>query len=483
MELFPDFQTLINIGPLSIKWYAVFILIGAALVYFISVHNFKQYGYKSEIADDLLIGCLIAGVFAARIWYVLFSSNLDYYFANPLQIFAVWQGGLAIQGGLFGGAAYGYYYCKKKQLNFMVMADMIVPNILLAQAIGRWGNFMNQEAYGKVVSEAYYTHFPDFIKNHMYILGEYREPTFLYESVGNILGFILIAIVLKYFTKPKRGDLVFAYLMWYGVVRFFVEGLRTDSLMFMGVRTAQVISIVFIIFGAIGMSGVFRKYTIHKPTILFDFDGTLIDTQQAIIDTYREMFRKFRPDYTLTKEEELSFIGPALKDVFPKYFKEDVNYLIEEYRTINFELHHSSVKPIEGAIEILKELKAQGYRIGVVSSKLNEGVVYGAKLFKMDAYFDVIIGLDDVKDAKPSPEGIFKACDLMNVPRSDVIYVGDSVSDIKAGKNANAFTIGFIFDENRRDALLKSKPSRSVDKLTDILEIVKENNIWSNNMM
>ena len=174
----------------------------------------------------------------------------------------MWEGGLAIQGGLVGGVIFAYFFTKKNKMNFIRLADAVFPNILVAQAIGRWGNFANQEAFGRAVDASYFEGWPTFIANHMFIQGAYREPTFLYESVLNIVGFLLIVLVYKRFSKVRRGDMVYAYLMWYGVIRFFIEGLRSDSLMFFGLRSAQIVSIIFIILGVLGSLGVFRKFYI-----------------------------------------------------------------------------------------------------------------------------------------------------------------------------------------------------------------------------
>ena len=180
-----------DIGPISIKWYAVLILAGAYLAYYLSYRNLKKMGYKSDLTDDLFFGALLSGVIGARLWFVVFF-DLNYYLTRPLEILMTWQGGLAIQGGLFGGVLFGLWFLKRKKADFIRVADAIVPNILVAQAIGRWGNFLNQEAYGRVVEESFYSGWPQLIKDQMFIAGQFREPTFLYESVLNIVGFLLI---------------------------------------------------------------------------------------------------------------------------------------------------------------------------------------------------------------------------------------------------------------------------------------------------
>ena len=420
----------------------------------------------------------------ARLWYCAFY-NLEYYLANPIHILYTFEGGLAIQGGLFGGVLFGLWYAHKHKINFMRMADAIVPNVLLAQGIGRWGNFINQEAFGRTVSESFYRFFPEWFKNQMYIQGAYREPTFFYESVGDILGFILIVFVYKKYSKPKRGDMVYAYLLWYGAVRIVVEGLRTDSLMFGRLRMAQVISVVFIIVGLLGMLGVFRKVMKNpKPVILFDLDGTLLNTEPAILKSYRELFKKYRTEEEFTRDKQLAVLGPSLQTMFAQYFPEqDTEQLVKEYREHNRAAHADLVKPMDGAVELLESLKAQGYKLGIVSTKVKEMVLLGLTLNHMDHYFDVIVGHDDVQNGKPDPEGILTACRLVNEGHDSVIYIGDSPMDIQAARNAGVFSVGYLFNLERREQLEKEKPNRIIDDLRQVEALVKEDLAWTYNMM
>lgn len=252
MYLFPDFSTFLKIGNISIRYYALLILLGAIFAYLLGQYRFKQLGYSKDILSDYFVSVLVIGIIGARIWYVIFMFK-ESYLQNPLEIFAIWHGGLAIQGGLFTGLIYSYYYFKKKNIPFLVAGDAILPGVLIAQACGRWGNFFNQEAFGGVCSLEFLKslHLPNFIISHMYIDGAYHHPTFLYESMGNIIVFLIIVLIIRHFAS-KKGMQFFAYFIGYGIVRFFVEGMRTDSLMIGSLRTAQLISIIFIIAGIIG---------------------------------------------------------------------------------------------------------------------------------------------------------------------------------------------------------------------------------------
>ena len=167
-----------------------------------------------------------------------------------MQIIAIWKGGLAIHGAIIGGLIVLVVLTKKRNISIWKVTDLLAPALILGQSIGRWGNFINQEAYGRIVSKEFINNFPGFIKNQMFIEGGYRHPTFLYESIWNLLiFFLLIWLNNKEFTK--KGDLFFTYLVGYSIGRFFIEDLRTDSLMFLNIQVAQLISVLLIMFAIV----------------------------------------------------------------------------------------------------------------------------------------------------------------------------------------------------------------------------------------
>ena len=217
-----------------------------------------------------------AGLIGARLWFCLFY-DFKYYISNPVAILRIWDGGLAIHGTLVFGALSMFFYCKKRNVSFIKFLDAILPCVFIGQAFGRWGNFVNQECFGNEVPASYFDGILSFLKEGMHINGHYYEPMFFYESMGCLLGFIIINFILRKY-QNKRGDLTWAYLMWYGVIRYFIEGHRTDSLFIGNLKTAQLTSIIFGIVGLLGFFGVFDKYVFKKkkPTLLFDFDGTIM---------------------------------------------------------------------------------------------------------------------------------------------------------------------------------------------------------------
>lgn len=240
----------LDFGKIQIYWYSIFIFIAVVTACIVIFKEAKKQGINEEFLINLSFNSIIIGLIGARIYYVLF--NLPYYLSNPIEILEIWKGGLAIHGGLLFGLLFVLIYCKKHNADALKMLDIIVVGLIIAQAIGRWGNFFNGEAYGKVTSYATLkgAEIPKFIIDGMYILGNYRQPTFLYESVWNFFGF-LILLVIRQFKDLKKGQLTGFYLVWYGIARLIIEGLRTDSLMLGPIKTAQLVSIIFIIVGII----------------------------------------------------------------------------------------------------------------------------------------------------------------------------------------------------------------------------------------
>jgi phosphatidylglycerol:prolipoprotein diacylglycerol transferase len=236
----------LELGPLSIHWYGIIIGTGLLLGLYIATNEAVKRGLQKEVFTDLVLWAVPIALICARIYYVIF--NWSYYSQHPNEIIAIWKGGIAIHGALIGAIVTTVVFAKKKNLSFWKLADIAAPSIILGQAIGRWGNFMNQEAHGGPVSREFLEslHLPDFIINQMYIEGSYYHPTFLYESLWDLIGFLILLILQR--LNLKRGEVFLTYVIWYSIGRFFIEGMRTDSLMLTdNLKMAQVISVVLVI--------------------------------------------------------------------------------------------------------------------------------------------------------------------------------------------------------------------------------------------
>ncbi|RJX40332.1 prolipoprotein diacylglyceryl transferase [Paenibacillus pinisoli] len=240
MDTFAINPVLFEIGGLSIRWYGLILGLGALAGLLLAVREGKRFGIKPDFFMDLLLLGAPSAIIAARIYYVAFSW--DQYKDRPLDMFKIWEGGIAIYGAIIGAFICGIIYARYKGYRFLRIADIAVPSILVGQMIGRWGNFMNQEAYGGPVSEEFLRntlHIPSFIVNHMFIVdqaiqeGAYRHPAFLYESLWSLVG-LAILFILRRQKFLRVGELTAAYFIWYSIGRFFIEALRIDSLAFMG---------------------------------------------------------------------------------------------------------------------------------------------------------------------------------------------------------------------------------------------------------
>jgi phosphatidylglycerol---prolipoprotein diacylglyceryl transferase len=240
-----------QLGPLQVHWYGVIIGLGIALGLYLAISESKRLWLHPDTFVDLLVWAIPIAILSARAYYVIFEW--DYYSQNPGDIIKVWNGGIAIHGALIGSVITAIVFAKIKGISFWKLADIAAPSIILGQAIGRWGNFMNQEAHGGEVTRAFLEnlYLPQFIIDQMYINGTYYHPTFLYESLWNFAGFVLL-LILRRKVNLRRGELFLSYVIWYSIGRFFVEGMRTDSLMLTEyLRIAQVISLVLIAVAAV----------------------------------------------------------------------------------------------------------------------------------------------------------------------------------------------------------------------------------------
>ena len=239
---------LITIGNFEIRWYSALILLAVFMVLILTQKEAERFTVPKDYIFNMLFWALIFGIVGARLYYVAF--NWSEFASDPMEILKVWNGGLAIHGGLIFGLITCTMYCKKYNVRLVRMLDFIVVPLLLGQAIGRWGNFFNGEAHG-IATTAETLHrllVPDFVIKGMTIDGVIYTPTFLYESVVCFMAFIVLLFIRrgKY---VKVGTMTASYLIIYGVLRFFIEMSRTDALMIGGFKVAQIVSVIMFIVG------------------------------------------------------------------------------------------------------------------------------------------------------------------------------------------------------------------------------------------
>ncbi|NLB98024.1 prolipoprotein diacylglyceryl transferase [Jeotgalibaca porci] len=263
----------IKLGGFEVAWYGVIIGVGILLAMYLASSEGDRKGMPQDFILDLAFWTVPIAILGARAYYVLFE--LGYYLENPGQIFQIWNGGLAIYGALLTGALVVYFFTKKKNVPVMLTLDVLAPGVLIAQSLGRWGNFINQEAHGAAVTREFLEglFLPEFIINQMNIKGTYYHPTFLYESLWSLIGFALIVYLRRRPNLLREGEVFFSYIIWYAFGRFFIEGMRTDSLyLFANIRVSQLLSIILIA-GAIA-AWAYRRYN-HYPKDSFYTDINL----------------------------------------------------------------------------------------------------------------------------------------------------------------------------------------------------------------
>lgn len=258
----------LQIGSYDVRWYGILIALGTIIGITLAYYNCKKMNLNFDVILDGFLIAFPISIIGARSYYVIFE--FENYKNNLMDIFNIRKGGLAIHGGLIGAFLAIYIYGKIKKIRMLKYIDLVAPSIILAQAVGRWGNFMNSEAHGDVVSYEFISRFPKFIQDGMHISGNYYNPTFLYESVWNLLVCLILLVILYKKKSNEDGIVLASYAILYSLGRVFIEGLRTDSLMLGGIRVAQLVSITGIIVGVaiivyIKMAkGIHNKYSLRR---------------------------------------------------------------------------------------------------------------------------------------------------------------------------------------------------------------------------
>jgi len=276
----------IQIGPVMIRYYALIILAGAMVAAWLATQEAKRRGKDPEMVWDMLPWLLIGGIIGARLWHVLTPSSSNtamglttqYYFQNPLEILKIWKGGLGIFGGIIGGAIALAIYCRANKQNFFEWTDIIVPGLLIAQAIGRWGNFVNQEVYGPPSDLPWAIYIDPAHRLPGFETVERYHPLFLYESLLTLLGgLLLLYIARKYKDKLFIGDLFLMYLVYYPLIRFGLEFIRLDP---SAVGTININQTVMLIVGILALLILVLRHTVWLPKAVREVQTEGIDVSE-----------------------------------------------------------------------------------------------------------------------------------------------------------------------------------------------------------
>lgn len=252
-----------EIGPLSVRWYGLLIASAVLIGLTLSQYLAKLRQINPDLIGDLAIWLVLGAIPCARAYYVIFQWSE--YAPNPADIIAIWKGGIAIHGAILGGVIAALIFAKIKQIPFWQLADLVAPSLILGQAIGRWGNFFNSEAFGAPSDLPWKLYIPPENRYFLpmeYAKSEYFHPTFLYESLWNLMVFALLIFLFRQDLKGKMslksGTLFLVYLIAYSAGRVWIEGLRMDSLMFGPLKMAQFVSLFAMVLGSLGLVWLYR---------------------------------------------------------------------------------------------------------------------------------------------------------------------------------------------------------------------------------
>ncbi len=445
MAFFPDSSTILQVGGVSIHWYALTIVTACIVAYLYMSRTMKSHGYRQAVSDDLLILIAIGMILGGRIGWVI--ENWRNYRLYVWYVFALSDGGIETLTGMFGVFICVYIYTRLKRMSWRRTMDSIMPALFILLIIARTGRCLTDARVWAAVAL-------------------------------DIVGFMILKYGFHvYRDGRKRGDISAVALIWLGMVRMAACVMHFDP-MAAHVAPSAVLS------EAAGILLFYynrAKKTDPKPVILFDFDGTLMDSENMVIECFRHLFELHGNigDFNRQKQKEVFGIplSQAIQILFPE---EDTKKLAAEYREYQMKLPEmDKVKLLPHVYDTLQALHDNGYRMGIVSSRLSESLMMWMDEFEISDHFDLVVGREQFRRPKPAPDGIISACDRLLRAHDDCIYVGDTGADVKAAKAAGVFCVAYVSDEDNRPEIEAEKPNVVITDLNQLLDIVKEDHAWS----
>lgn len=444
MTFFPDPSTIVAVGGVYIRWFAVTALIGCILGYLYVSDKVKKHGYRQSASDDILMITLVAGILGGRLFWVL--ENWRKYRLYVWSVLQLNDGGFEIVGALFAIMFALLLYSKYYRMSFRRTTDTVILGVFVAITFGR--------------------------------LGKCLEVPSLWISVAMDAGCLALLWLMTrtYREGRRRGDVTALALILTGLTRAIGCVTQIDP-------TAEncMISCVLAVVAGLTLYGLSRSFPYVKPVILFDFDGTIMDSEYLVINCFAYLFQKHRSMQDFTKEVQREVFHTSLEEEIAKLFpNENTEVLVREYRNFQRDiLGKHMVETLPHVKETVKELKDRGYVLGIVTGRITDSCRMWLKDLQIEQYFDVVAGTEQYRHSKPAPDGIIRACELMNVGHDACVYVGDTAADVECGKNAGVYTIGFVTDEEHREEVENAAPNHTIDSFDKILDILQEQHEWS----
>lgn len=444
MKLFPGDGILMTIGNFSISLYAITLIAGIICAYLYIARIMKRHGYDNEITDELLIICLIGGLIGGRIAWVL--EHLTDYMRYIPYVFAIGDGGFDILGVLIGIAVVVRLYVHRRNLTYLRTLDVVMPAVILFGAIARIG------------------------RTHV-------SNTIWYTIIMDIIGFVVIDFLFRASRDGRRrGDVATASVMWLGLSRLLAIIFKWDP----NASGTLILCVILEILAIVIYSAVHNR-TPAKPMILFDLDGTIMDSHKMVIRCFEYLFKKYSDISLFTPEVQKEVFGPPLKEEMIKLFPEqDPDALVEEYRKYQNSFSWSDeVSLFPNVKSTLETLWQKGYTLGIVSSRMTNSCESWLKQLELSHCFKVILGRDLYGKPKPKPDGIIYAGVRSKKGHDSCIYIGDNATDVEAAKAAGVYAIAYLSDLKKKDEIIAARPNKIITDMTELLEILKENHEWS----
>ena len=438
----PDVFWLDTIG---IRVSALLFLCGVILTYLLVSWREKQHGYSQISGNRVLTVCLAGGLLLGRLFWV--PENFSAYSGNPLKILYLPDGGIDFSGVMAGSLLFLIVYAVRIRRMPVRLLDTVMPCLLLCWAIVR--------------------------------LGRVSESPGVWFGILFFL-FVFLFLFLFYTKLNVRGVCVSVSLLAAGAERIVSAAFGLDPYAEKGLIPA----VMIIAAGLILLLASLRQNN-RKPVILFDLDGTLIDSQEMVAECFRRMFIKYGKEEDFTEEVRKKVFGPPLREMLAELFPgPDPDMLCEEYRKIQEGMSGNGlVKLFDGARQVLESLKRKGYTLGIVSSRLTDSCRFWTRELGISGFFSVILGRDAFERPKPYPDGILEACRKLKAGHDSCIYIGDNGSDVEAARRAGVYAVGYVSDESKFMEILEAKPNAVIYDLRELNELLKENHAWTYDRM
>lgn len=444
MTFFPSDSVLLTIGGFSLHWYAVTLIVGIVLAYLYMGTILKTHGYETDVADEILIMCLIGGLIGGRLVWVI--THFEQYQRYLPYIFAIGDGGYDILGCMLGIIVMVRFYVHRRNMTFLRTLDVVLPATVLFAAITRIGRAIG-------------------------------TTTVWYTVLIDLIGFGLLHFAIRpYHDGDRRGDLAVISVLWMGLSRLLALIFHWDTYADKVLLVCILVELL-----AIGAYVMIHRQRPKKPIILFDLDGTIMDSKEMVIHCFSYLFKKYSDISLFTPEVQQEVFGPELKVAMARLFPEqDPDQLVEEYRKYQSSFSWSDeVSLFPNVKSTLDTLWKSGYILGIVSSRMTASCESWMRQLDLSYCFQTILGRDLYRSPKPKPDGIIYAGVRLKKGHDSCIYIGDNASDIEAAKAAGVYAIAYMSDIKKKDALIKAEPNKIITDMADLLEIVQEDHDWS----